>query len=63
MGSKVNSKQASVQWFRDFTKAKLNLFFIPIFFIKTVGKEEKREIWTILRKFGQVRTSFDKATN
>ena len=55
MGSKVNSQQALVQWLSEITKAKLNPFYSHLF-IKTMGKEGKREIRTCLGKLGQVRT-------
>ena len=32
------------------------ILFYSHLFIKTMGKEEKREIWTSLGKLGQVRT-------
>ena len=62
MGSKVNSQQAPVQWLREITKAKLNPFLFPSFY-KNNGKRREKgnfdnfgQVWTILGKFGQVRT-------
>ena len=52
MGSKVFPQQAPVQWLKEITKAKLNPFYTHLF-IKTMKKEGKREIWTILGKLGQ----------
>ena len=53
MGSKVNSQQAPVQWLREITKAKLNPFLFPSFYLNNGKRGEKGN----LDKFGQVRAS------
>ena len=58
MGSKVNSQQAPVQWLREITKAKLNPFLFPSFYLNNGKRGEKGN----LDKFGQFRASQDKAT-
>ena len=56
MGSKANSKQATVHWPRGITKAKLSPFLFTSFF----KKEEKNGNLDNLDNFWQVRASFDK---
>ena len=53
MGSKVNSQQAPVQWHREITKAKLNPFLFPSFYLNNGKRGEKGN----LDKFGQFRAS------
>ena len=53
MGSKVNSQQAPVQWLREITKAKLNPFLFPSFYLNNEKRGEKGN----LDKFGQFRAS------
>ena len=63
MGSKANFKQAPVHWPREITKAKLSqviVLFYSHLFIKQWKKGEKRDIWAILGRFGQVWASWDK---
>ena len=63
MGSKVNSQQAPVQWLREITKAKLNPFIFPSFYLNNEKRGEKGnfdKFWQFrasLGKFGQVRAS------
>ena len=56
MGSKVNSQQAPVQWLREITKAKLNPFLFPSFYLNNGKRGEKGN----LDKFGQFRASLGK---
>ena len=56
MGSKVNFQQAPVQWLREITKAKLNPFLFPSFYLNNEKRGEKGN----LDKFGQFRASLGK---
>ena len=51
MDSKVNSQQAQVQWLSEITKAKLNPFLFPSFYLNNGKRGEKGN----LDKFGQFR--------
>ena len=66
MGSKVNSQQAPVQWLREITKAKLNPFLFPSFYLNNGKRGEKGnldnfgQVWTIFGNFVQVWASLGK---